>query len=297
MDQLSESSKNDFGELPRFEKYDAQTPSSRMVRLYGVLDDLSLEIDKNDSSGFSIASIGIGCDSGGMDPWYQQSYEPYILAGWAKKMFGGNFELTLIDPIRRAISSVENGKYVYIDCRSLEKDGGLLTSWNRFQGDMNKTAERVQTNDGTLITLEPYESTTDVNYLISEGMERIPIPDWFLKIKGDGRIKLLNQDIRDVNTITGEEKDLIFCLNVLLHYPEGDQRDILERLSKILKPNGLLVLNDGRPDLDYQFATSFRKPFFKENGGWLNEGELNDKFGMNIQKKVEGNVYILKRNS
>lgn len=279
----------------RFEKYDAQTGAKdRLGEWYQLLDQ-SLVKDRVLRGTPKITSIGIGADAGFvMDPWYRQSYEPYVLAGWAHSN-NPNFELTLIDANPNATQSVQEGQYIYLDKLSLSKDKRLQKAWLRMQREMSSSADTIHTNDGILELLEPYESTTDTNYMVRQGMERVAVPTWFREKMTSGDITLINNDIRDVVGV--RDQSLIFCLNVLLHYPQEDQTIMLERISQMLDGGKLLIINEGKPNKDSLSVTGFRKTLFSENGGWLTEESLQSEFKLKIaNRSKDKRIYTLEKN-
>lgn len=278
----------------RFEKYDAQTGAKdRLYQWHQILDQPIIK-ERTFSGKPKITSIGIGADVGFvMDPWYRQSYEPYVLAGWAH-LTNPDFQLTLIDANLGAIQSVREGDFVYLDKIALNRDTVLQNAWLRMQRELGSTSNTIHTNDGTLELLEPYESTTDTAYMIRQGMERIAVPSWFKEKISSGDIALINKDVRDVVGIS--DQSLIFCLNVLLHYPREDQAIMLERMSQMLGDGKLLILNEGKPNKDSLSVTKFRKTLFTENDGWLTEEILKSEFKLKIANRSrDKKIYTLEK--
>jgi hypothetical protein len=277
----------------RFERYDRQTEGSRMAVWYKILDNTLVKERVFSSSVPNITSIGIGAEAGFiMDPWYIQSYEPYVIAGFAN-VINPKFQLTLIDADRTAIESVKNGKFIYLDRISLERSHELASTWLRMQKELGTTTEVITKNDGNLKLLEPYESTTDLDYMVSQGIERRRVPEWFANKISSGEISFINKDIRDVSGVTNQS--LILCLNVLLHYPKGDQILMLDRISHMMGNRKLLVVNEGIPDKDSIAVTGFRKTLFAENGGWLDEPGMKNQFGLQIAERIKNGTYILEK--
>lgn len=279
--------------MNRLEKYDTQTEGSRIDGWYRILDQQLIK-ERVFASTPRITSVGIGVDAGFvMDPWYRQSYEPYVLAGWAHGI-SSDFQLTLVDASINAIQSVRDGKLIYLDKISLDRNAKMRTAWLRLQSELGSSAESITTNDGTLELIQPFDSSTDTSYMFSQGMERIAIPHWFTDKVSVGDISFVNQDIRDV--VEHGNQSLIFCLNVLLHYPQDQQAVILERMSQMLDTGKLLVLNEGMPSKDSLAVTQFRKTLFTENGGWLTKQSLKTDFHFNIANKIDDKrIYTLEK--
>jgi hypothetical protein len=279
--------------MNRFEKYDTQTEGGRIDGWYKILDQPMVR-ERLLSGIPKITSIGIGADAGFvMDPWYRQSYEPYVLAGLAHSI-NPKFNLTLIDANASATQSIEDGKFIYLDKIALSRDTLLQNAWLRMQREMGSSATTINTNDGTLELLEPYESTTNTDYMVSQGMERIAVPAWFREKISSGDISIVNQDVR--NIVGTNDQSLIFCLNVLLHYPKDDQAIMLERMSQMLSNGKLLVLNEGKPNEDSLSVTGFRKTLFTENGGWLTDESLKNDFNLKITNRSrDKKIYTLEK--
>lgn len=279
--------------MNRFEKYDTQTEGGRIDGWYKILDQPMVR-ERLLSGIPKITSIGIGADAGFvMDPWYRQSYEPYVLAGLAHSI-NPKFNLTLIDANASATQSIEDGKFIYLDKIALSRDTLLQNAWLRMQREMGSSATTINTNDGTLELLEPYESTTNTDYMVSQGMERIAVPAWFREKISSGDISIVNQDVREI--VGTNDQSLIFCLNVLLHYPKDDQAIMLERMSQMLSNGKLLVLNEGKPNEDSLSVTGFRKTLFTENGGWLTDESLKNDFNLKITNRSrDKKIYTLEK--
>jgi len=89
---------------------------------------------------------------------------------------------------------------------------------------------------------------------------------------------------------------LIFCLNVVLHYPKEDQALMLQRMSQMLGKEKLLIVNEGKPNKDSSSVTGFRNVLFSENGGWLSDSDLFDKYGLKVASRTDsGRIYTLEK--
>jgi hypothetical protein len=215
------------------------------------------------------------------------------LAGWAHCQKNDDYHLTLIDPHARAIPRVEQSLYIFVDANSLRRKN-VSGSWLRLQQDLGSTAEQIHANDGSLSVLEPYEHTTDVGYAISKGMERIRVPNWFTSSVQAGRIKFFQKDIRDIRGIS--DQSLIFCLNVLLHYQQPEQEEMLTIMSSMLGKGKILVINEGKRDQQSSLVTDFRKQLFRKNGGWLEEEDLQAQFQLRIADTMDnGRIFLLEK--
>lgn len=280
------------GEI-NLEEYNSQTEGSRIGGWYQLLDQ-PLVKERVFSSTPQITSIGIGLHAGSVfDPWYRQSYEPYVLAGWAHAN-DPNFKLALVDVNTNATESIRTGQYIYLDKIALKRDIQLQNSWLRMQRELEVPANTIYSNDGTIDLLSPFDVSTDLQYMIAQGMERIPVPAWFLNKIKSNEILIRNQDIR--GDIDLRNQSLVLCLNVLLHYSGNNQALILQQISQMVGEGKLFIFNDGKPKTTSMTLTGFRMPVFKENGGWLTHSSLESDFGFRVMTITDNKrIYTLEK--
>lgn len=262
------------------------TNLGRLKTIYSALDLLKIQSPKK------VTCIGVGYDAG-MTPesFYSQPYEPYALAGALNAVLGSS--LSLIDISEYPLEHVNNNHSVFVFSKEL-KNPQASSVWNKLVSALGTSPELVRHIHSDLNYCEVDDPSFDVNYAIEHiGMSRLPVPDWFFQKLDTGEISTILGDIRDKLI---PNSDIVFCLNVLLHYPADEQQKIIENLASQINLGGTIVADSASQKVGYPLSRE-RNPLLVADGGWADKKYFQS-IGFSLVERPlsrDKNVFFLKK--
>jgi hypothetical protein len=203
----------------------------------------------------SMAVIGIGFENERL----MQCVVPQILTARMANLGRNNFRMTLID-INPNADVIVGKKTIYAIPLTPEQESW----WQHYLHETQQQDRPVSQHEKELVFI----SEKDLQFLKEEKVRAAETPMIYQSKLKNGDISVIHADVAQGGWAENNSLDYIDCRSVLMHLPKEGQQLSLWHMSRSLRPEGFLVLNDRSPGSP--------NVLLNENGGWLGDTALKE---------------------